>query len=84
MAEASGKGLWSQTVNLQTSVNGTVVLTAYPSTAASLVSHAYIEVDGKRLAETRRNTRGPFSEEVTLTARLPDFTLVGPGPASEP
>ena len=78
MAEAEAKGMWSKTVNLQTTVNGVVTLTAFPTTAASLVSHAYIEVDGKKVAETRRNTRAVFSDEVTLTARLPGVTPVGP------
>lgn len=65
------KGVWTTTVALQTNLTGSVMLTARPTRSTALVSHAYIEVDGKKVAEARHETRGMFSDEVTLTARLP-------------
>ena len=72
MKEAAVRGLWHTTVGISTSVTGTVMLTATPTTSAGIIYHAYIDVDGKILAESRQDSRGMFSDAVTLTARLPN------------
>lgn len=79
MEEAAARGMWTKKVAMSRSLSGTVRLTATPTRTGSLIRHAYIQVDGDILAETRRDSRAMFSDEVNLSAPLPTMTRVGGG-----
>lgn len=68
--EVRVEGMWKKTVRVRNVASRFVQLTATPTNAQGYVEHAYIEVDGKIVAEERRNSAAGASEQVTLGVPL--------------
>jgi len=64
------EGSWSKTVRIRNSVLGFVRLSASPTGGTGYVERAYIDVDGKKVAEERRDSSGGFDSNVSLSAPL--------------
>ena len=69
--EVAVVGSWSRTVRIRDPETRVVRLTAVPSRTPGYIEHAYIEIDGAKVAEERRNGTSPSTDQVTLSAPIP-------------
>jgi hypothetical protein len=64
------KGFWHKDVNVDHVSTPVVMLTVVPARAGIVVDHATIEINGRKVAEARNTSPGPFGDQVTLSAPL--------------